>query len=146
MPMHAIVRAPGKTFPSALTRQTPAPPVDLPCAREQHAGYVRALREAGVEVLELAPDDLHPDAVFVQDRVCILDGRAIVGPSVVASRRGESEAIVQVVERFFPVVELSEPACLDRGDVLITEGALAVGLSKRSNRAAVEQLREMLAP
>ncbi len=49
---------------------------------------------------ELPADDEHPDAVFVQDRVCVLDGRAIVDLSVVASRRGEAAALVEVLGRF----------------------------------------------
>ena len=124
----------------------PPPQIDVPLAQAQHAGYVAALRGLGLEVTELPADDVHPDAVFVQDRVCVLGGRAIVGPSAVEPRRGEAEALIEVLERSLPVVELSAPACLDWGDVLVAESTLCVGLSERSNRAAVEQLREMLAP
>jgi dimethylargininase len=140
----ALVRAPGNAYADALTRQEPRPAVDLELARRQHRGYVATLRDVGVEVTELPADDEHPDAVFVQDRVCVLDGRAIVGPSAVASRRGETEAIVEVLGRSFPIVELPSPACLDWGDALVTENALFVGLSERSNQAAVDSLREML--
>jgi dimethylargininase len=94
----------------------------------------------------LPADDDRPDAVFVQDRAAVIDGRAIVGPSAVAERRGEAEPIVAVLQKSFPVVTLRAPACLDWGDVLVTEEALFVGLSERSNEAAVRQLREMLAP
>ncbi len=93
---------------------------------------------------ELPSDDEHPDAVFVQDRVCVLDGLAIVGPSAVESRKGEAEALIEVLRRSYPVIGLSRPACLDWGDVLITEDALFVGMSERSNSAAVDRLREIL--
>ncbi len=142
----AIVRPPGKTYGQALTRLEPAPPVDLEQARSQHAGYVETLRRCGVEVLVLPPDDEHPDAVFAQDRVLVVDGRAIVCPSAAASRRGEEQLLVAVVERFWPVVALSAAAFLDGGDVLVTEDSLFVGLSARSNEAAVEQLSRLLAP
>jgi dimethylargininase len=122
------------------------PEVDLGLARRQHAGYVATLRHAGLDVAELPADDEHPDAVFVQDRVCVLDGRAIVGPSAVASRRGEAEPLIEILARSYPIVELSSPACLDWGDVLITEDALFVGLSERSNQAAVDRLQELLSP
>jgi dimethylargininase len=145
-PTHAIVRAPGNTYPSALTRQAPRPPIDLELARAQHAAYVVALRKAGLEVTELAADNEHADAVFVQDRVCVLDDQAIVGRSAVESRRGEEAAIVEVLGRFFSVVELPAPACLDWGDVLVAEDRIFVGLSERSNRVAVDRLRETLAP
>jgi dimethylargininase len=82
----------------------------------------------------------------VQDRVAVVGGRAIVGPSAVAERRGETEPIAAVLRRHFPIVELRAPATLDWGDVLVTEEALFVGLSERSNEAAVRQLRELLAP
>jgi dimethylargininase len=144
--VRALVRAPGKTYPAALTRQTPPPAVDLELAREQHAGYVIALRQAGLEVLELAPDDAHPDAVFVQDRACVLGGRAIVGRSAVAAREGEEAPILEALRHHFPISRLEAPAFLDWGDVLVAEGELFVGLSDRSNEQAVHQLQMMLAP
>jgi dimethylargininase len=140
----AIVRGPGRTYPEALTKREPRPEVDLELARRQHKGYVATLRRVGIEVTELPPDEEHPDAVFVQDRVCVVDGRAIVGPSAVASRRGEAASIVEVLAGSYPVVELPAPCCLDWGDVLITEDALFVGLSERSNEASLEGLREIL--
>ena len=140
----AIVRVPGRTYPEALTRLDPRPGVDLELARRQHRGYVATLRHLGLEVTELPSDDERPDAVFAQDRVCVLEGRAIVGPSAVASRRGEAAALVEVLGRSYPVVELPPPSCLDWGDVLITEDVLFVGLSERSNEEAVERLREIL--
>jgi len=144
--VRAIVRAPGETYPAALTRQTPAPAVDLELAREQHADYVRGLRQAGLEVLELAPDDAHPDAVFVQDRACVLGGRAIVGRSAVAAREGEEAPIVEALRHHFPIARLEAPAALDWGDVLIAEDRVFVGLSERSNEQAVHQLQMMLEP
>jgi dimethylargininase len=140
----AIVRGPGRSYPEALTRLEPRPELDQELARRQHKGYVATLRHVGIEVTELPADDEHPDAVFVQDRVCVVEGRAIVGPSAVASRRGEAAAIVEVLGRSYPVVELPAPSCLDWGDVLIAEDVLFVGLSERSNEAAVEELREIL--
>jgi dimethylargininase len=120
--------------------------VSLELARQQHAGYVRALRQAGVDVLELPPDDVHPDAVFVQDRACVLGRRAIFGRSAVSSREGEEAPILEVLGRHFPVAKLEPPAFLDWGDVLIAEDRLLVGLSERSNEEAVSQLKSILAP
>jgi dimethylargininase len=115
-------------------------------ARRQHKGYAATLRHVGLEVTELPPDDGHPDAAFVQDRVCVVDGRAIAGPSAVPSRRGETEAILQVLRPSHPIVELPPPASLDWGDVLITDDALFVGISERTNEAAVEALKKILGP
>lgn len=146
VPRRAIVRPPGETYSRALTRLDPAPPVDLGLARDQHAGYVAALRQCGMDVRILPSDDAHPDSVFVQDRVLVLDGRAIVCPSAVASRRGEEAELLSALDPALPVHQLVPPAFLDGGDVLITEDILFVGLSERSNRAAVDCLGALLAP
>jgi dimethylargininase len=145
-PTRAIVRPPGRTYPDALTQLSPRPEVDLPLARRQHEGYVATLRHVGLIVTVLPPDDEHPDAVFVQDRVCVVDGLAIVSRSAVPSREGEAGPIVEVLGGLYPVFELPPPAYLDWGDVLVTEDALYVGLSERSNREAVDALRRRLAP
>ncbi|MBE3071715.1 MAG: dimethylargininase, partial [Acidobacteria bacterium] len=143
MPVRAIVRPPGTSYPRALTSLSPAPPVDLALAREQHLAYVAALRACDVEIVELPADDEHPDAVFVQDPVLVIDQRAIVLRSAAASRRGEAPALVAVLERHLPVVELRPPATLDGGDVLVTDRTLYVGLSTRSNREGCRQLEEL---
>lgn len=129
-----------------MTRLEPRPAVDLGLAREQHALYVVALEACGVEVTELPADEERPDAVFVQDRVLVLEGRAIVCPSAVESRRGEEEALLAALDPSLPVFKLRPPACLDGGDVLVAEDLVVVGLSERSNEAAVAQLRSLLGP
>ncbi|MFN2386658.1 MAG: dimethylarginine dimethylaminohydrolase family protein [Thermoanaerobaculia bacterium] len=129
-----------------MTRLEPPPSVDLALARAQHAGYVKALRACGVEVTELPSDDTHSDAVFVQDRILVLAGRAIVCPSAVESRRGEDECLVAALNSGLPIHPLLPPAFLDGGDVLVAEDRVFVGLSERSNEAAVEQLASLLAP
>ena len=142
----AIVRPPGRTYPDGLTQQEPRLEVDLDLARRQHQGYVATLRHIGLTVTELPADEAHPDAVFVQDRICVVDGQAIVGPSAVPSRDGEAEPLIAILGRSYPIVELAPPACLDWGDVLITDDALYVGLSERSNEAAVDGLCRLFAP
>jgi dimethylargininase len=107
---------------------------------------VAALSQCGVEVRILPPDDAHPDSVFVQDRVLVLDGRAIVCPSAVESRRGEVGALLTALDPALAVEQLVPPAYLDGGDVLITENSLFVGLSERSNQAAVAGLGSLLTP
>jgi len=143
IPTRAIVRPPGNTYPDSLTRLDPPPPVDLELARRQHAAYETALRECGLEVIALPPDPEHPDSVFVQDPVLVVDGCAIVCHSAAESRRGEADALVEVLRPHRDIVELRPPATLDGGDVLIADRRLYVGLSTRSNDAACEQLEEI---
>jgi len=143
MPTRAIVRPPGDTYPKALTRINPPPPIDMGLACEQHRAYVAALQACGLEVIDLPPDPERPDAVFVQDPVLVIDGCAIVCRPATESRQGEADALVAVLRQALPIVALREPATLDGGDVLITEDKLFVGLSTRSNQAACEQLARL---
>ncbi|HEY4690039.1 MAG TPA: arginine deiminase family protein [Anaerolineae bacterium] len=143
MPAHAMVRPPGDSYPDALTRLNPPPPIDMTLAREQHRAYVTALRACGLDVIELPPDPDHPDAVFVQDPVLVIDNRAIVTRSAAASRRGEAAALIAILKRHMPVTELRDPATVDGGDVLIADRRVYVGLSTRSNREACMQLAEI---
>jgi len=140
MATYAIVRPPGRSYSRALTGIVPPPWVDLPLALTQHAAYVAALRACGLEILELGPDETHPDAVFVEDPVLVVGGRAIRLRSAAPSRRGEADALVQVLRDYLPVDELQPPATLDGGDVLLADDRIYVGLSSRSNRDACEQL------
>jgi dimethylargininase len=140
---HAIVRPPGRSYPDALTRHRPAPPVDLPPAHGQHADYVAALRDCGLNVILLPPDDEHPDAVFVQDPVLVIGRQAIAARSAMPSRRGEAEALLAILRPHTPIIELEPPATLDGGDVLVTDSGVFVGLSTRTNREACVQLSRL---
>jgi dimethylargininase len=143
MRQRAIVRPPGLRYASALTRHDPPEPVDLTLALGQHRAYVAALGKCGVDVIELPPDDDHPDAVFVQDPVLLVDGRAVVLLSAEESRRGEAPPLVAALRPHVPVVALHPPATLDGGDVLVTDRTLFVGVSTRSNDEGCRQLASL---
>jgi dimethylargininase len=59
----AIVRPPGDSFVRAESRHPERDRIDPERARAQHAAYCRLLEAAGVEVVELGPDEAHPDVV-----------------------------------------------------------------------------------
>lgn len=136
-------------MPAALVRPVPASyascirhsrePIDLSAARRQHAGYVSALREAGVEVIMLPALDDAPDSVFVEDPVVVLDRHALLARSGAASRRAEVESIAPALEGF-ELVTMMAPATLDGGDVLRMGKRLFVGISERTNRAGFDML------
>jgi dimethylargininase len=90
--------------------------------------------------------DEHPDAVFVEDAAVALDELAVVAPMAAVSRAGESKTVVAALERYLPVMRLVPPATLDGGDVLRVGRRVFVGLSRRTNAAAVDQLARMLQP
>jgi len=138
----ALVKPPPDTFDDALTADTNPCRVDVELARRQHAAYVAILCHLGLAVRVLDSSNEWPDSCFVQDIACAIDGRLIVGRPGAASRRGEAASLMPVLaETRLELCEIVEPATLDCGDVLVTESALFVGLSSRTNQAALDQLR-----
>jgi dimethylargininase len=119
-------------------------PIDLGIARAQHSEYVQTLRRLGCEVLELQAEPALPDSVFVEDTAIILPEVAVITRPGADSRKPETESIIRALSPLTNLVQLQEPATLDGGDVLVVGKNIFVGLSTRSNQAAVDQLNELL--
>jgi dimethylargininase len=112
-------------------------------ADAQHAAYVAALREAGLDVAMVAPDESYPDGVFIEDTGVVWSGRMLVS-RMTAHREGEQAGVTQRLAATHEIVPLPAGARLDGGDVLHAEGVTYVGLSTRTNEAGAGALREFL--
>ena len=140
---HALVRPPGASFAHAISSSQAV--IDVALAQAQHAEYRQALAEAGVTVEILPPDERYPDSCFMQDPALVIVGRAIINRPGAASRRGEEEALVELLAARFPVTRIVPPGTLEGGDVLILPDRVVVGRSDRTNRAGIAQLVVALA-
>jgi N-dimethylarginine dimethylaminohydrolase len=124
--------------------QTP----DLTALAEQHAGFVATLRALGSEVIELDPVPGLPDAVFVYDPAFVIPSGTVAFQSAKAARVGEAEQLVTGLELAgVPTIgRLVGEATADAGDMFwLDEDTVAIGRSYRTNEAAVDQLRGILA-
>ena len=140
---HALVRPPGASFAQAISSSQAV--IDVALAQAQHAEYRQALAEAGVTVEVLPPDERYPDSCFMQDPAMVIAGRAIINRPGAASRRGEEEALVELLASRFPTTRIVPPGTLEGGDVLILPDRVVVGRSDRTNRAGIAQLVVALA-
>lgn len=52
--------------------------IELEEAKKQHETYVRLLRELGLDVIELPPDEALPECVFVEDTAVVCNGIALI--------------------------------------------------------------------
>jgi dimethylargininase len=120
--------------------------IDPEIARAQHDAYERCLEEAGCVVQRLPADSNMPDSVFIEDTAVVFDELALVGRPGAPSRRRETQAVADAVERHRPVRQIESPATLDGGDVLCVGRIVFVGRSTRTNAAGIEQVRGLLAP
>jgi dimethylargininase len=121
-------------------------PIDLAAARAQHTAYERALADAGYRVERLPASDELPDAVFIEDIAVVVDELAIITNPGAASRRAEIPLVADALRHYRTLVAIEPPGTLDGGDVLRVGKRVFVGVSGRTNRAGVAQLRAALAP
>jgi dimethylargininase len=136
----AITRAVSPTIAACQLTFREREAIDIALAREQHRAYEMCLAELGVEVISLGAEPDYPDAVFVEDAAIVLDEMAVMTRPGAASRRGESESLARVLERYRSLCWLREPATLDGGDVMLAGKTLFVGVTARSNAAGIGQL------
>lgn len=142
---HAVTRAPAETATAGLRAVDTGAP-DLALMRSHHAAYVAALREAGVEVVELAALPAFPDAQFVEDTaLCLPDGAIVLRPGA-PSRLGEAAEIAPVLRAHFARVEAITEGHVEGGDILLTEREILVGRSARTDAAGIAALRRLVAP
>jgi dimethylargininase len=115
-------------------------------ARGQHAEYERCLVGLGCAVRQLPADDEMADSVFIEDTAIVFDEVAIITRPGAVSRRRETDAVAGVLGRYRAVRSISEPATMDGGDVVVARRRVFVGVSSRTNAAAVAQMRELAEP
>src|SRR5665811_269485 len=99
----AITRAVSPTIAACELTFLQREAIDVARAREQHRAYEACLKELGVDVISLTAEPDYPDAVFVEDAAIVLDEIAVMTRLGAASRRGESESLARVLERYRPL-------------------------------------------
>jgi len=125
-----------------------AQPLDGDLLLEQHAAFVSLLEKLGCGVEVLPPTDDMPDACFTYDPAFVVPSGVIELRGAKAVRAGEPPLLTADLEALgVPVVgRLSGEATADGGDMFwLDPSTLAVGRSYRTNQAAIDQLRPMLA-
>jgi dimethylargininase len=142
---HAIVRTPGRSVTGGL-REDPRAVPDYHEILKEHAAYVTALAGAGVHIDILPPLEAFPDSVFVEDPALVFGNGAILLRPGAPSRLGERDAMREALNRRFDrVLELSDGAFADGGDVLVTPEVVFIGLSQRTNAKGAAALQAHLA-
>lgn len=140
----AVTRAVSPTLPACELTHRPRDPINVAKAIAEHACYEQALRSLGATVVHARAEPDLPDAVFVEDTALVLEEAAVIARPGAATRRREVESMVDVLSAYRPVMRIQPPATLDGGDVLTVGRRIFVGVSSRTNRAAITQLERQL--
>lgn len=140
----AIVRKPCARYAEGLTSVDLGAP-DLERAIEQHDAYCRALASCGLELIQLPPDEEHPDSTFVEDTAVLTARGAIITRPGAPSRRAEIYAIEPVLRDYFKDLHyIREPGTVDGGDVCEAGEHFFIGISQRTNEGGARQLARWL--
>lgn len=115
-------------------------PIDVELAVRQHAEYEERLRSLGCNIQRLRPEPDLPDSVFVEDVAVVLKSRAVITRPGAASRSTETQAAEEALRPHRTLWHIQAPGTMDGGDVLTVGRRIYVGLSHRTNAAAMEQL------
>jgi dimethylargininase len=119
-------------------------PIEVSRAADQHLAYEKQLEALGCEVRSLPAEAELPDSVFVEDAAVVFDELAFLARPGAESRRAEVESIAEALLPYRKLARIEPPGTLDGGDVLQVGKRVFVGLSRRTNRAAIEQMRALL--
>ena len=120
--------------------------IDYNIAQAQHRQYVQALAALGCEVHTLPAEPDLPDSVFVEDVAIVLDELAIITRPGADSRKPETVSIAQALQPYRKLCHIQAPGTVDGGDVLRIGKMIYIGLSSRSNAAAIEQMQSLTRP
>jgi len=141
---YAITRAVSSSIGQCELTHQPRNSIDVDLARRQHAEYEQRLEILMCELIRLPEEPTLPDAVFVEDTAVVLDEIALITRLGAGSRRAEIESVSTALQSYRGILQIESPGTLDGGDVLVVGKDIYVGLSSRTNKHAVDQMRQGL--
>lgn len=141
----AIVSTVPDSLPSGLLSPGISPTsLNISRARQQHSNYISLLSSADAitSIHQLSAQHHLPDSVFVEDPLLFLSSTlAVVGTSGHPSRAMEKHALISLLQSLdIQTIHISPR--LDGGDCLKAKGFLFIGISTRTELAAVNALQQ----
>ena len=140
----AIVRTPCERITEGLSAVDLGKP-DFRLALKQHEKYISALKDCGLDISILPPDNDFPDSTFVEDTALLTPAVAVITNPGAPSRKKEIESIREVIGSFYKTIEcIRAPGTLEAGDVMMAGSHFYIGLSERTNAEGAQQLIRIL--
>lgn len=145
--LRAVVRPPADSFRHTVSSHPGREGIDPAGAQREHRRFCTLLAALGIDLVELPPDEAHPDACFTQDLAVVLGGRALLCRPALPARKSEVEGMADVLTTVgIPIETVAAPATVEGGDVLRVGSRLVVGRSSRTNDAGVDAVQRFAEP
>lgn len=120
--------------------------IDIERALEQHADFVKTLKNHDIDVILLPYHKKYPEQVFTRDIGFALGETIFIANMATNIRVGEENVLKQWLEdEELSYYNLAEER-IEGGDVIIDQNTIYVGLSHRTDQRAAEHLQRLLTP
>ena len=140
----AIVKTPCRAMVNGISNANLGVP-EYSKALVQHADYIDALKECGLQVTVLPADEEFPDSTFVEDAALLTRRCAILTNPGAPTRNQETRSILPAIRKFYTELEVIEaPGTIEGGDIMMVGDHFYIGLSERTNEAGAEQMITIL--
>ncbi|WP_456274432.1 dimethylarginine dimethylaminohydrolase family protein [Bacillus sp. AK031] len=117
--------------------------IDIDTALKQHNDFVDALKDNGTEVIEMAPDKELPEQVFTRDIGFTIGDTIYVSQMGSDIRSGEDEVLKSWLAGKGHKYEKLDNSNIEGGDVIVDKDKVFVGVSHRTSKGAIDQLRNL---
>jgi N-dimethylarginine dimethylaminohydrolase len=118
--------------------------IHIEIAMEQHHEFVRVLKKHGVNVHLLPVNERYPEQVFTRDIGFTLGQTTFVADMAHDVRKGEENTLKEWLElkgiSYYNLVSDE----IEGGDVIIDRHSIYIGISNRTNMAAIEHIQRLL--
>lgn len=118
--------------------------IDTELAQKQHKVLVQTLRDLGIEVHLLPPQEKFPEQVFTRDIGFTLGHQVFVADMAHDVRIGEEREFITYLEHEKITYTNLVGDIIEGGDVLIDGNTIYVGISNRTNVEAIQHLQTLL--
>ena len=140
---NAIIRKPNKSIQNGLSSQNLHPQYEI--IKDEHTNYVKAMKDAGLQVHLLENLEKYPDSIFVEDPALTFKSNVIILNPADPTRNGEKNIIKNEITHFFDNTLSIEDGFVEGGDILnINNNHFIIGLSNRTNKLGAENLSIIL--
>ena len=143
----AILRKPGKSFVNAIAQDPHHEKPDYEKTMTEYLHYADTLRKMGLDLIICEADENFPDGNFVEDTYLILGKKVKIelNPGT-PTRAGEPMSLAPHLPTDIPLQKISKEYTIDGGDILKDGKNIYVGLSKRTQQEAINELSEIATP
>ena len=139
---NAIIRLPNKSIQNGLSSQNLHPQYEV--IAEEHSNYIKAIKEAGLQIKLLESLEEYPDSIFVEDPALTYKSSVIILNPFDPSRNGERNIIKDEIKHLFDNMLFVEDGFVEGGDILNIKNHFIIGLSNRTNKLGADNLSKIL--